>query len=207
MVSYQKDSAHTSSCEVTSFKCLGCFSHDRLYYMVVASNPEKQQKFILCPCYLSSLISWRVITMSLFTKYIFTRGPVHKIHALRGEGVPQPGLREGAGQAEGPHRCRGGMQEVGQPGRDRRRPPGNVWPISLSPDQPDPSSKLTYQSERLPPGGQCIIATGQPVKLSAPWWSVHHSNWSTVCHLVVSARHSKRLSILSISLAYYTLIG
>lgn len=34
---------------------LGCFSQDRLYYMVVASNPEMKQKFIPCPRYLSSV--------------------------------------------------------------------------------------------------------------------------------------------------------
>ncbi|ELK26176.1 Kappa-type opioid receptor [Myotis davidii] len=36
-------------------------------------------------------------------------------------------------------------------GRDRRRAPGHVWPISPNPDWPDPSSKLTYRSEHLPP--------------------------------------------------------
>ncbi|KAK1327755.1 hypothetical protein QTO34_012662 [Cnephaeus nilssonii] len=36
---------------------------------------------------------------------------------------------------------------------------------SLSPDRPDPSSKLTYQSEHLPPGGQCTRRwfRGRPV--------------------------------------------
>nr|KAF6303969.1 hypothetical protein mMyoMyo1_008952 [Myotis myotis] len=41
-----------------------------------------------------------------------------------------PGLRDGSGQAEGPHQCTIRL------GRDRRRAPGCVWPISLSPDQP-----------------------------------------------------------------------
>ncbi|ELK25909.1 Nance-Horan syndrome protein [Myotis davidii] len=47
---------------------------------------------------------------------------------------------------------RGGMLEVGQPGRDCRRAPGHVQPVSLSSDRLDLSSKLTYWSEHLPPG-------------------------------------------------------
>ena len=54
------------------------------------------------------------------------------------------------------NRGRGGMQEVGQPDRDCGRAPGRVWPVLLSPDWLDPSSKLTYQLEHLPRGGQCM---------------------------------------------------
>ncbi|ELK33910.1 hypothetical protein MDA_GLEAN10012605 [Myotis davidii] len=52
-----------------------------------------------------------------------------------------------------PHRPGRGTPLVHNQGwRDHGRAPGRVWPISSSPDQPDPSSKLTYWSEHLPPG-------------------------------------------------------
>lgn len=38
---------------------------------------------------------------------------------------------------------------------DHERASGRVWPISLSPHQADPSSKLTYQMDHLPSAGQC----------------------------------------------------
>ncbi|ELK36569.1 DNA polymerase nu [Myotis davidii] len=54
--------------------------------------------------------------------------------------------RLGRGTPPVHNRGRGGTQEVGQLGRDRGRARGSVQLILLSPDQLDPSSKLTYQS-------------------------------------------------------------
>ncbi|ELK27210.1 Nuclear pore complex protein Nup107 [Myotis davidii] len=55
-------------------------------------------------------------------------------------------ITRGTGQAEGPHQC------TIELARDCGRARGHVRPILLSLDQLDPSSKLTYQLEHLPPG-------------------------------------------------------
>ncbi|ELK34482.1 hypothetical protein MDA_GLEAN10001866 [Myotis davidii] len=95
------------------------------------------------------------------------------LHPPRG-----PGLREGAGQAEGPYQCTIRL------GRDCGRVPGHARPISLSPDLQDPSSKQAWeglregsracpthlaQSRSAGPQQQANLLVGA----SAPWWSVH----------------------------------
>lgn len=105
-----------------------------------------------------------------------TTGPVHAICALGGLAAwIARGHRPGHRTPPVQDWVWGGKQKVGQPGRDLRRAPRHVWPISLSPDGLDPSSKLTYQLEPLPPGGQ--------------------------------DQHSKCVRSLSMSLAYYALVG
>lgn len=67
-----------------------------------------------------------------------TRGPVHGfVHSER-----KLNRRTILEAGKGP-------REVGQPGRDLGKAPGQVWPILPSPDWPDPNSKLTYRSKPL----------------------------------------------------------
>nr|KAF6369237.1 hypothetical protein mMyoMyo1_010615 [Myotis myotis] len=105
--------------------------------------------------------------------------------------VPRPGLQNGAKTGsptspKGSQIVRGHRQGQGTPlvhnqsqgghghlGRDYRRAPEHVLPSSLSPNLPDPSSKLTYQLERLLLVVSAHDSDWSTRQLSAPWWSVN----------------------------------
>ncbi|ELK29656.1 RNA-binding protein Raly [Myotis davidii] len=81
-------------------------------------------------------------------------------------------------------------------GMNHGRAPGCVRPISVSPDRPDPSSKLTYRSEHLPPGGP-IGARPIGAELERRRWSLGQAQkeWTLDADIAIVSAQPLRSSL------------